>query len=230
MTEPSSTPPEARVLEILRAPPSPPDGARLRVRARLLAAIPGPGGGGPTNGSGGAPLRGSRIGRVPLASVALLVGGAAGALLHAALSRPPPPAVVYVDRPIPVAVAPAPATLSSVAPSPEIAVAPSPASSATLSSAPSAGPSQLAAERAFLDRARADLVAGEPARALEQLAKHRRSFLNPILAEERDAMEVEALARAGRGAEARARAEAFEKKSPDSLFLPTVSSAIESIP
>jgi hypothetical protein len=94
----------------------------------------------------------------------------------------------------------------------------------------SSGPSQLAAERALLDEARAALVQGDPPRAIERLQRHRRTFLNPMLAEERDAMEVEALVRAGRGAEARARADAFRKRSPDSLFMPTVQSAIESIP
>ena len=52
---------------------------------------------------------------------------------------------------------------------------------------PSSGPSQLAAERALLDDARAALVGGQPARALERLTKHRQAFLNPMLAEERDA-------------------------------------------
>jgi len=43
-------------------------------------------------------------------------------------------------------------------------------------------------------------------------------------------MEVEALVKAGRTAEARAKADAFGRRTPNSLFLPAVESAIESIP
>ena len=82
----------------------------------------------------------------------------------------------------------------------------------------------------MLDEARTALVQGEPARALDRLQKHRRTFLNPMLAEERDAMEVEALARLGRTEEARSKADAFRRRSPDSLFMPTVQSAVGSIP
>jgi outer membrane protein assembly factor BamD (BamD/ComL family) len=102
-------------------------------------------------------------------------------------------------------------------------------SSSSPSSSPT-GPSQFAAERQLLDEARDALVKGDPERALDRVETHRRRFLNPLLAEERDAMEIEALARAGRLAEARARADQFQKRSPDSLFLPTVQSAVESNP
>jgi hypothetical protein len=43
-------------------------------------------------------------------------------------------------------------------------------------------------------------------------------------------MEVEALAKVGRSAEARAKADAFRRHTPNSLFLPAVQSAVESIP
>jgi hypothetical protein len=61
---------------------------------------------------------------------------------------------------------------------------------------------------------------------LKRLEQHQRRFLNPLLAEERDAMWIEALAQAGRPTEARVRAEAFRKKYPSSLFLPTVDSVV----
>jgi hypothetical protein len=219
MSEPPSSL-DPRVLELLRERPRPPAEARGRVRARLFAAGSASEGGTPS-------ARPPGMGKWPLAGVAFLMGGAAGALLHAMWSQPSHPAVVYLDRPATVAstallVPAAPALDAPVAvPSP---VAPSHAASA------SSGPSQLAAERALLDEARSALVQGDPSRAIERLQRHRRTFLNPMLAEERDAMEVEALARAGRSAEARARADAFRKRSPDSLFMPTVQSAIESIP
>jgi outer membrane protein assembly factor BamD (BamD/ComL family) len=85
--------------------------------------------------------------------------------------------------------------------------------------------SQLQAERRLLDEARTGLVAGDPDLALKRLEQHQHRFLNPLLAEERDAMWVEALAQAGRQDEARQRAAAFRRTYPQSLFLPTIDSA-----
>jgi hypothetical protein len=224
VNEPTS-PLEPRVLELLREAPRPPVDARDRVRARLAASIPVPGGGGHGSNASGA----SALGTKALVGLALVVGAGTGAALHAALSHPPPPVVVYVDRPVPTeAVASTPAAGSAPSPDAPVAAASIPVS-AHPPSAP-IGPSQLAAERALLDEARTALVQGDPARALDRLQKHRRSFLNPMLAEERDAMEVEALARLGRGDEARSKADAFRRHSPDSLFMPTVLSAVGSIP
>jgi hypothetical protein len=89
---------------------------------------------------------------------------------------------------------------------------------------------QIGAERVLLDEARGAIVQGDPIRALARIEQHRRTFATAILSEERDAMEVEALAKAGRSAEARAKADAFRRHMPNSLFLPAVESAVESIP
>ncbi|MGO8995068.1 MAG: hypothetical protein ACLQVI_17270 [Polyangiaceae bacterium] len=224
-------PPDPRVLELLRTLPTPPAGARDRVRAKLIAAGSGPGGHEPGNDGGarsGTTVLG--LGKGPLVTLALLIGGVGGALLHSALTRPPAPLVVYVDRPIAVTAADSETTTAASAPSLEVPTLATAVAPATRAPSPSAGPSQLAAERAVLDEARAALVGGDAARALDRLGRHRRLFLNPMLAEERDAMEVEALVRAGRSTEARARAEAFHRHSPNSLFMPTVDSAIASIP
>jgi hypothetical protein len=51
-----------------------------------------------------------------------------------------------------------------------------------------------------------------------------------MLGEERDALRVETLVKAGRYEEARARADAFRKATPKSLFLSAVAAAIASIP
>jgi len=181
MSEPAS-PLEPRVLELLRALPTPPAGARDRTRAKLFAAIPGPGGRGPGTGGSSAPATGLTLGKAPLAGIALLVGGAVGALLHSALSRPPLPVVVYVDRPA-VAAPNVPAIPPSAAS--KRALEPPVTASGTLGTRrappPLVGPSQLAAERSLLDQARAALVEGDPTRALEHLDKHRRAFLNPML-------------------------------------------------
>jgi outer membrane protein assembly factor BamD (BamD/ComL family) len=82
----------------------------------------------------------------------------------------------------------------------------------------------------LLDEARSALAQGDPARALERLQRHRQSFPMPLLGEERDAMWVSALVKAGRYDEARTRAEAFRRRFPDSLFASMVDTAIASIP
>ncbi len=182
--------------------------------------------------AGGASIAGSRasLGAMArVATVAFLAGGLAGAGLYAVLAPPPASRVVYVDRPAPPPLPPPP----PAAPAPPPVVAAPAAPSAPAAQAPSSLPSrssQLSAERVLLDEARAALAQGDPDRALDRLERHRRTFAAPILGEERDAMRVEALAKASRGDEARAAAAAFRKRWPDSLFASAVQAAVESVP
>jgi hypothetical protein len=90
--------------------------------------------------------------------------------------------------------------------------------------------SPFAAERMLLDEARALIVQGAPDRALARLDEHRVRFPDGMLGEERDAMAIEALVNAGHYDDARARADAFRARAPNSLFMATVDSAIASIP
>jgi hypothetical protein len=233
-------------IEILRRGRKPSREAYARVRAKLWTAI-GAGGsppsssppsshGAPTSPSGAAPSETLRAGtwaasKGTLALVAFLAGGITGAALYAGLEKRLPPRVVTVDRPAPSTTASALA--GGLTPLPTVNAIASPLSSSTTEARVSFSGihgSQLAAERALLDEARSALIQGEAAGAIERLERHRRTFANPILDEERDAMEVEALVKAGRDNEARARADAFRKRSPTSLFLPTVESAVRSIP
>jgi outer membrane protein assembly factor BamD (BamD/ComL family) len=82
----------------------------------------------------------------------------------------------------------------------------------------------------ILDEARSALLRGEAQQALDALERHRRTFPSPVLGEERDALQVQALVKAGRYAEARARGEAFGRRVPDSFYLPMVNAALASIP
>jgi hypothetical protein len=203
-----------------------------------------PGGPGPTGGAGQT-LGG--WGAQGIGIAAFLIGGATGAALVASLSRAPP-RIIYVDRPVPQLSAPAtPAATSTDASSRPAPTAPhsptsspmpsptSPSPSAPAARSPSfasASPhaSRFAEERRLLDDARASLLQGEPENALARLDLHRARFADGLLSEERDAMQVEALVRAGRADDARERARLFRARSPGSLFLPTVESAIASIP
>jgi hypothetical protein len=224
-------PRDAALLRGLRElePPSPE--VQTRVRAKLAASVLAtPIGAGGRGGAHGA-AAGSAAGKVAIATVAFLVGGATGAALYAALRPPPPAQIILVPQPsvspVPPALPSASTTTSEAPPSPPQGSA---ARSAASPPTPSSRKAQIAAERLLLDEARAALVQGDPVRALGRIELHRRTFANPILAEERDAMEVEALAKAGRTSEAKAKADAFRRRAPNSLFLPTVEAAVQSIP
>jgi hypothetical protein len=169
--------------------------------------------------------------------IAFVLGGVVGVGLYTALA--PATRVVYVDRPVSsiqaatVATAAATPTAAATAAANELPPAPDTMAAAPSGGEPRAGStraSQLSAERILLDEARAALAQGDPARAIDRLERHRRTFPQPLLAEERDAMWVQALVKAGRYDEARGRASTFRKRSPDSLFSSVVDSAIDSIP
>jgi hypothetical protein len=88
----------------------------------------------------------------------------------------------------------------------------------------------LADENAFIEAARAALSAGEPARAAALLAHHARIHPRGQMEEEREALWVQALAAAGDGPAARARADAFRRRFPRSIQLGVVAAALETIP
>jgi hypothetical protein len=220
------------LLQQLRAmEPAPPE-VRARARARLMgaAAVVGSGGG-PAGVRAG---RSVLSGKAAVAALAFLVGGVAGAGLYAMMRPTPAPRVVYVERPAaprdaPTAAPPSPAPVAEPVPNPAAAGAP-PLSAASVGTARTGSRvSQLSAERALLDEARAALSTGDPSQALDRLERHRRTFPAPILGEERDALRVEALAKEGHGDEARAAADAFRRRWPDSLFSSVVDDAIHSL-
>jgi hypothetical protein len=230
----SMPPPDPEVLALLRAESPAPPHVRARARGRLLGAIGPAGTIEARTRDGGAPgAGGGALGAKKAAVIAFLAGGVAGAALHAAWVKPAADRVVYVDRPGPVPAAP-PTSGGAVDPASKPgAVVPSDAPAAVPWSPPSGTPSrasQLAAERAMLDGARKAIAEGDAARSLERLERHRRTFASPLLAEERDAMWIQALVKAGRYDEARSRGEAFRKRFPESLFASAVESALGSIP
>jgi hypothetical protein len=219
---------------------------RLAVAAKL-GPPPTPDGGSDPGGGGGAPptvpSSGAAASSVLTAThLAALVAGLAtgvvvGALGHAALVTPPasegaPPVVeTALRQPIPEPVEPAatpePAPAEpSVVPSPtvdELALQPASAPSPETEDRPV---TTLAAERRLVDSARAALSQDRPDPALSAIATHRRRFPEGALAEERDALEVEALAAAGRRDEAAGAAERFARRYPDSLYRGRVRAAV----
>ena len=73
---------------------------------------------------------------------------------------------------------------------------------------------------ALLEVARAAMAKGELSATFSALEKHQREFANGRLAEEREALFIQALHAAGREAEAASRTEQFNKQFPDSLLAP----------
>lgn len=88
----------------------------------------------------------------------------------------------------------------------------------------------LAAERRLLDAARAALVGDDASTGMSKLTQHARLYLHGALAEEREALMVDALVAKGNYQEARRRANAFRVRYPRSLFAPSVAAALQSIP
>ena len=87
----------------------------------------------------------------------------------------------------------------------------------------------LAGESPLIENARARIGEGNPERALALLAWHARKFPHGQLAEEREALWVQALVRKGAATEARTRAVLFERRFPLSIQLAIVRAAVQSI-
>lgn len=203
-----------------------------------------PGTSGPSADAGGAGASGVARAllahRVATIAGVFAIGGAFGVLAdRAVVSTAPREKIVYVDRVTPAsssAMSPAPVpslVATSVAADtihdavlPRPPTAPRPSTTAT-SSELTGKDERLAAERALLETAKTALGRGDPATALATLERHAQRYPRAQLAEEREALAVQALAASGRHAEARARAERFERTFPSSMLLPAVRSALQ---
>ncbi len=88
----------------------------------------------------------------------------------------------------------------------------------------------LAVERSLLELARTAITRGDAPTALLQLARHSRTYPRGRLSEERDALWVQALVLNRSYAKAKAKAKAFKKRYPKSLFLPVVDHVLRDVP
>jgi hypothetical protein len=122
-------------------------------------------------------------------------------------------------------------TPASPEPRPSAAAAPTPAAVVVAPSASShRAVSKLADERQLILVARAGLARGRPKEALAALDEHARRFAAGELAEEREGLRVEALVASGSYEDAKAVAERFDAKFPDSMLRGSVRHALQSIP
>lgn len=211
-------------------------------RIAASIAVGGGGGGGGGGNSGPNPTGDaaralatptSRLLSIALAS--FVAGGISGAGLYASLSSNPPspaPAVIRVEA---TSVTPTVAVTSTPAASVVNEVAPVPPPPSAIAAragprVPAPAPDQLEQERADLDQARTSLSQGDAVTALAAVARHERSFSHPQLAEEREAIAVQALVLEHSYDEARARAARFHTTWPNSLFAPAIDASVGSIP
>jgi hypothetical protein len=167
------------------------------------------------------------LGSVPVgkALALVLIGGLAGSLLTI-LARPAPKAAeVRVVSVEPAHEAPLPASSAVPTESAE-AQEPTPTPPSAISSVATTTDRSLARERALVEKARSAIIRGDGATAILATADHLRQFPDGRLAEEREALAVQALMLVGRPDEAHDRAKRFRARYPNGLFLPVVEAAI----
>lgn len=175
-----------------------------------------------------------------LMALAALVGGVAGAGLHARLSTP---RVVVIEHAAPaptgsLATSPAPSSAASPetplpkAP-PSASAAPAPRAFSKVAAPPSTSSTAppkdlaLARERTLLDMARTALARGDATAALTAVDTHAREFPKSQLAEEREVLAIQALVGANRQPEARRRAAMFRTNFPNSPLLSIVEETVQ---
>jgi RNA polymerase sigma-70 factor (ECF subfamily) len=128
---------------------------------------------------------------------------------------------------------PVPVPASPPVPLPASVPASSSSSSSSSAPAPSAKTStraDLERERELLDAAHAALSRGRYTDALAAAERHAREWPRGYLSEEREAVLIQALLRAGRASEASSRAATFRKIYPNSMSLPAIDSAFRKKP
>jgi hypothetical protein len=152
-----------------------------------------------------------------LVALALAAGAVTAGRAWRPSEPPAPPARVVVPAartPIVTDVSPAIVPPLESAPSAPAPRAPARGLRAEAPRAPS--PSRLAAESRVVIEAQRALRAGDPSAALRRLEAARDEFADGVLVQEREALSIEALVRAGQTQSARARAAAFLRAHPES--------------
>jgi len=208
----------------------------------LMAGLPL---GGPSGGAG--PTESPAVGRGVVSAsgthggmIATGVGLAVGIVaVVAAVHFGTSPAVAPQAPPVATLSAPVAAPPASGEVAPAVSAAPAASSAATEvpTVRPSAAPvkptsvptapadQDLGVEAEMLHRARA-AMRNDPARALAILSEHRSRFPRGVLAEERDALRVEALARLGKSREAERENDRFRREHPDSVHADRINTVL----
>jgi hypothetical protein len=228
MSDPEPLDPSLAKLFRAEPTPAPPPDAQARVLERLVVGIPAMT---PSVGGHAPVTHASVLGAKAMSAIAaaFVAGGVVGGVAVTALRPSTPAQIVYVDPPappLPSSTPPAPSATSAV-----VVATPTPSPTAEPHAAPSSIVTDgLTAERDLIEAARTRLTNGDAPGALAQLQDHARRYPHGQLAEEREALAVEALVQTGRYDAARARASQLRARWPNSVFLPAVAATLESIP
>lgn len=210
------------VASLLRALPTPTPiapGAQARVLERVTQSLAAPAAVGA--GAAASVARGVSAKVVAAVVAVTAVASGLGGFVYGRATAPVPEQP-RVEVPV---VAPAPRVETPpTVPVVEVPVAPAPAPAP----AP-VEPVRVAAPdgRQVIEATRTALLKGDAPRALELVAEHARRFPNSQLAEERGALEIQALLLAGETARAREAAKAFKARWKNSVFLPVAEAALE---
>lgn len=228
------------LIDAERSAPTPDDAAKRAIRARVVATLgvlpPGAGGAAGSAPSGAAGAGGAVAGSgvaaktVAIAVTAAIAGGTTiGVVVHrnADSSATKPPAAVAAPAVAPKAetqpsTPPPPASTPAAAPvvqAPEPAVRPRAA-------APVVKPDPTPAEATLLADASRALSTGDAAAALRSLETDTRLYPDGSLAEEREALHVQALVALGRSDDARSEAVQFIAEHPQSIYRGLVERAL----
>jgi hypothetical protein len=202
------------LLELGRAGDEPSDAIIARNRRQLAMRVGGAAlGAAVVTGSGAKVLAASSTLKVLALCSSVLVAGAA--FYGYASKSPAPPALPRARAPQSVVPSESPA-----APAPEVATLAPQAELAPrrAAAARSATPPSIQSELELIRGAQKHLHRGEARAALALLAEHGQRFPSGVLAQERDASRVLALCQAGDVTSARAQAERFLQRSPQSPF------------
>jgi hypothetical protein len=207
-----------------------PENARARLANRLSAALPG----------FGPPLSPTVTVAAPHSAltataakvfVAMALGGGAMAT-YKAIDQPSPRHAPRVNAVVAEDIAPV--AKREVVEEHDLTIpalpVPAPKSAASAASSVRTPTASLREERRLLDAARDAIVRGEPAGALAATANHAARFPRGVLAEEREALRIRALARLGRMAEARSLLAELRVAHPHSFLLAGAAADVEAIP
>jgi RNA polymerase sigma-70 factor (ECF subfamily) len=228
------------LLETLREIPPMPEGAKERIWERLKKSTgygDGDGGGGGGSGSGGSDAIPTTVApRVSAPTVGIVAASAASVALGFALgvlwdplhktgeSISARPDAMTITAPVVSSVAHLPGPPAPVAPS--VAVAPPAAPSSSAAAVPSG-----LIEKGLMDRASIALARGDTTEALAAVEEHARRFHGGgALAELRETLWMQALLRAGRTGEARAKLARFAQIHPGNPALGALQTAAGAAP
>ena len=122
---------------------------------------------------------------------------------------------------------PVPAARAATAPVPAAAAVETPPTPTVVETPPAPPSPPAVSEVTLLEQARVALRSGNSARALELTGQHATSYPDGALAEEREALAIEALAKLGRHADAAARWAKFASSYPHSNYRPRLQRTID---